>query len=197
MSRWPPLVPSPFLPALMMLLIVVPFRFGAHAAELDGVQMPETLQVNGNTLHLNGIGLRTYSILHIHIYVASLYLEHLSNNPEQIIHSPETRLLMLRFERNVSAEEARKAWRTGLENNCMSPCHLDPGDVSRFLSKVPDMHAGDDFNLIFTQSGGTVTVNGQQIGTISRRQFSDAVLATFLGPDPASPTLKRELLRGH
>ncbi len=44
-------------------------------------------------MHLNGSGLRTYSILGIHIYAASLYLEHLSTDPEHIIHSPETKLL--------------------------------------------------------------------------------------------------------
>ena len=44
----------------------------AQAAELDGVQLPDTLQVDGKTLHLNGFGLRTYSILGIHIYVADL-----------------------------------------------------------------------------------------------------------------------------
>jgi hypothetical protein len=40
----------------------------AQAAELDGVQLPDPLQINGKTLHLNGFGLRTYSILGIHIY---------------------------------------------------------------------------------------------------------------------------------
>jgi hypothetical protein len=181
----------------MALLVVEPVRFGAHAAELDGVQVPETVQVNGKSLHLNGFGLRTYSIMNLHIYVAGLYLEHLNNNPEQIIHSPETRLLVLRFVQNVSAEEVQNAWRTALENNCIAPCHLDPEDVSKFLSQLPDMHVGDNFNLVFTQIGGTLTVNGQQIGTISRRQFADAVLAAFLGPNPASPTLKQGLLAGH
>ena len=47
----------------------------ASAAALDGLQVPDTLQVDGRALHLNGYGLRTYSILAIHIYVASLYLE--------------------------------------------------------------------------------------------------------------------------
>ena len=45
------------------------------------MQLPDTLQVDGKTLHLNGLGLRTYSFLRIHIYVAGLYLEHLSTDP--------------------------------------------------------------------------------------------------------------------
>jgi len=181
----------------MAFMIVTQNSPAAYAVQLDGVEMPETLQVFGRALHLNGWGLRTYSIFGIHIYTASLYLEHLGTNPDKIINSLETKLLVVRFEHAVSAEEAQKAWRTGLENNCIGSCHLDPDEVAKFLSQVPAMHTGDKFNLVFTQSGGIVTVNGQQVGTISRRQFADAILATFLGPNPASSMLKQELLGGH
>jgi hypothetical protein len=47
--------------------------------------------------------------LGIHIYVASLYLEHLSTDPEEMIQSLDTKLLSVRFERSVSADDARKA----------------------------------------------------------------------------------------
>ena len=67
--------------AVIMLMIVVPIRLVAYSAELDNVQIPDTLQADGRPLQLNGYGLRTYSILAIHIYVASLYLEHLSTPP--------------------------------------------------------------------------------------------------------------------
>jgi hypothetical protein len=175
----------------------VPVWCLAQAAEFDGVQLPDTIQAGGKTLQLNGFGRRTYSILGIHIYVASLYLEHLSSDPGQILRSPETKLLNVRFERNVSEEDARKAWRDGLANNCQPPCQLDPSDVEKFLAQVPAMQEGDVFSLLFTQHGATVTVGGQQIGTISKPQFAEAMLATFLGPRPASPSLKRALLRGH
>jgi Chalcone isomerase-like len=64
-----------------MFAVTVSFWLAAHAAELDGVQFPDTQLVDGKTLHLNGYGLRTYSILGIHIYVAGLYVEHLSTDP--------------------------------------------------------------------------------------------------------------------
>ena len=180
-----------------MLTIIVPVRLVARAAEIDGVQLPESVQVDGKTLQLNGYGLRTYSFLGIHIYIASLYLEHLSTDPEAILRSPQTKLLTVRFERTVSADRAREAWRHGLENNCLPPCHLDPQDVERFLAAVPAMHEGDNFSLLFTQNGARVTVNGKLIGTISQPQFAAAMLATFLGPKPGAPSLKQELLKGH
>ena len=183
--------------ALITVISLFSFKSVLHAAELDGVQVPNTLQADGKTLHLNGFGLRTYSILGIHVYVASLYLEHLSTDPEQIIQSPETKLLTVRFERDVSADQARRAWHDGLNNNCEARCHLDPDVVGRFLAMVPAMHAGDDYSLFYTQSGAIVSVSGKPIGTVTQPKFAEAMLATFLGPKPASPRLKRELLQGH
>lgn len=169
----------------------------ARGAELDGVQLPGELQVGGKTLQLNGIGLRTYSILGIHIYVAGLYLEHTSSDAEAILRSRDTKMLIIKFKRDVSADASRKAWRTGLENNCAAPCQLDPTDVARFLAGVPAMHAGESYALLFTQQGVTIIADGVQVGEISKRPFAEAMLATFLGPAPASPRLKEELLQGH
>jgi hypothetical protein len=107
----------------------------ARAAELSGVEIPDVRSVGGTTMRLNGIGLRTYSLLRVPIYVAGLYLERPSNNPDAILHSTSGKLLDIRFLRDVDADEARKAWRDGLEHNCKSPCSLDPGDVDRFLNQ--------------------------------------------------------------
>jgi hypothetical protein len=194
--RWLPRVPLSFLVTLVTTLIVLPCRFGANAAELEGVQLPNTVQMNGKTLYLNGFGRRTYPILGIHIYIAGLYLEHLSTNPDEIIQSPEVKLLTVRFERSVSADDARNAWRKNLERGCTAPCRLDPEDVERFLSQVPAMRAGDIFHLLFTRNAVTVTVNGQQIGTISRQQFAEAMLGSFLGPNTDLPDLRQALLTG-
>ena len=183
--------------ALVALAGVLSVCGVARAAELDGVQVPDTLRVNGDTLLLNGLGLRTYSFIGIHVYVAGLYLQHPSTDPEQIITSPETKLLRITFVRDVSAAAGRKAWLQGFDDNCRAPCHLDPGDVARFLSAIPDMHAGEVYYFIFTHTGATVTVNGRVLGVIARPKFAQAMLATFLGPRPASATLKQDLLAGH
>jgi hypothetical protein len=166
-----------------------------RAAELGGVTMPDTRTVDGTQMLLNGIGLRTYSILHIHIYVAGLYLENRSDNADSILHSPERKLLDIRFLRNVDVEEARKAWREGFEHNCRPPaCSLDPQDVQRFLAAVPAIHRGDETLLSFTSKGVDVTFAGQPLGDITDPHFAETILATFLGPVPPTARLKRELL---
>jgi hypothetical protein len=168
----------------------------AHAADLTGVAMPDTRVVDGAHMRLNGIGLRTFSILSIPIYVAGLYLERPSDSPETILHSLERKLLHIRFLRDVDAEDARKAWRDGFDQNCKTPCYLDPRDVAQFLAAVPAIHKDDETALLFTLKGVRVTFNGRPMGDIADPHFAEIVLASFIGDEPPTPRLKRELLGG-
>ena len=56
------------------------------------------------------------------------------------------------------------------------------------------MHEGDDSTLLFTPKGVRVTLNGRPMGDIADPQFAQLMLATFIGDDPPTPRLKRELL---
>lgn len=168
----------------------------AAAAELDGVSLPDAVAVAGRHLVLNGIGLRTYSVLRVHIYVAGLYLERRDGDPGAILGSPGVKLIDVRFLRDVGADDARRSWRKGLRDNCPPPCRLPPEEVEQFLAAVPAVHRGDSGTLLFTPRGLDVAFNGRPYGTVPDPLFARAVLATFLGPAPASPDLKRALLGG-
>ncbi len=170
---------------------------GARAAEIDGVDIPPVREVEGKILRLNGYGLRTWSVLGIHIYVAGLYLEHTNSDPAAIMNSPETKLLIFSFRHEVTAERARDAWRKALMNNCTDPCRLDSADVERFLAEVPGMREGDSFELRFSAHTAAITANGQTIGRIDQPVLADAMLAAFLGPRPGSLEVKQALLERH
>jgi len=159
--------------------------------------VPDHIQIQGRPLLLNGFGQRLYSFMKIPVYVAALYVQHLSTDAQAIIHSSEIKLLTIAFQHDVSAADARDAWREGFDDNCRAPCRLDPGDVSRFLSLVPSIRAGDVYVILFTPDGATVQADGRPIGSIAMRQFAEVMLATFLGPRPASLELKRDLLQRH
>jgi hypothetical protein len=181
---------------ILAAVALAPFS-ATYAADLDGVVMPDTRVTDGTRMRLNGIGLRTYSIFGVHIYVAGLYLERQSDNPDSILHSSERKLLHIRFLRDVDAQDARKAWQDGFESNCRRPgCDLNPRDVQQFLSAVPPIHKGDETTLFFTSRGVGVTYNGRSMGDINDPHFAETMLATFIGPVPPTPQLKRELLGG-
>jgi|SRR5271166_368761 len=179
---------------LILAVVALATLSVARAAELEGVSMPDARVADGVPMRLNGIGLRTFSILGIRIYVAGLYLERRSDNPDAILHSPDRKLLDIRFLRDVGAEDARQAWKDAFEQNCKAPCYLDPRDVERFLAALPSVHRGDESTLLFTTRGVAVTFNGRPMGDIADPHFAEIMLGTFIGSEPPTPRLKRELL---
>ena len=82
---------------LISAAVVVVTLSVAHGADLEGVSMPDARMVDGIQMRLNGMGLRTYSVLGIRIYVAGLYLERRSGDPNTILHSQQRKLLDIRF----------------------------------------------------------------------------------------------------
>ena len=166
----------------------------AAAAQLDGVFMPDKQDIAGHHLVLNGLGLRTYSILRVHVYVAGLYLERRSTDPDAILRSSQPKMLRFVFLRDVDAEDARKSWREALERNCPAPCRLSADSIDRFLAAIPSVHSGDTNTLLFTVRGVEFFINGQSAGRIENPDFKQVILSTFIGPSPTSEEVKAGLL---
>ncbi len=166
----------------------------ADGSELDGVAMPRTRQAAGLTLRLNGIGLRTYSVFHVHIYVAGLYLEQPSSDANGILRSDAAKLLVVHFVHDVTAAQARDAWVSGFQDNCRAPCELPSESIARFLDSVPAFQRGDESTLLFIGHTVQIGINGRVLGTITDPEFTRVILATFIGAYPPTEPLKRGLL---
>ena len=154
------------------------------------------MQAAGARLVLNGMGLRTFSMFKVGVYVAGLYLEHKAHDPLAILDSSEVKVLDVHFVHDADADRVRAAWREGFESGCAAPCQLPPAEVAKFLAAVPDMKKGDTSTLVYTQDYVSIAVNGAVLGHVTNPAFMRVLLATFVGPHPPTERLKRELLGG-
>lgn len=166
----------------------------ARAGELAGVVMPDTRTVGGTRLVLNGMGVRTFSILGVHIYVAGLYLRHPDHDGQSILASPAPKLLQIDFVHDVSADRIREAWKEGLTANCPPPCKLPASELRRFLGAVRSVKAGESFTFVFDNYGVNVYEDGKLLGQIANEQFGRLMLAVFIGRHTAQHKLKQQLL---
>ena len=156
--------------------------------------MPDSLDAAGAHLVLNGLALRTYSFLGLHIYVAGLYLDHRSSDAAQIMASGTPKLLRFTFVRDVGQGNARRSWHESLENACRAPCTLPPQSVQRFLAGVPAMRSGDTTEFLFAGNTLDITLNGHALGHVDDPLFVRVILASFIGEHPTVPDVKRALL---
>lgn len=168
----------------------------AAAATLAGVTLPDSYTVDGQTLVLNGIGLRTLTIFNVKVYVAGLYLPRQSHDSRQILNSPGPKVLLLEFIRSGSKAQVEKQYRAGEETNCGDGgCDpADQADFERLVAAAPAVNPGDTSTYIFTAKGVRVFANDRLIGDFANRDLAYHLLAGFIGDHPPSQRLRRQLL---
>src|SRR5258705_13514988 len=100
-------------PLLLSLMLLVPLV--SSAAIVAGVNMEDKTTVNGQTLVLNGLGLRKKFF--IKVYVGGLYLQAKMSNPASILASDTSRRMTMHFLYSVSKDQMCDAWEEGLTAN--------------------------------------------------------------------------------
>ena len=183
-----------------LAMATVMLALGAASAsgkECAGVTFPDQVQVQGESLTLNGLGVRKVNVFRVSVYVAALYLTEPSSDPHEILQPNTPSELVLEFIRPVSAKELRKAWEEGFAKNAPGhPPGLKDG-LGRLNSWVKNVTPGE--RMTFTRIPGTgllFDLSGTVKGIIEGDEFSNAFLSIWLGAIPQTPELKSGLLGG-
>lgn len=168
----------------------------AAAATLGGATLPDTYTVDGQSLVLNGIGLRTLTIFKIRAYVAGLYLPQPDHDARDVLASPGPKVILLKFIHGASKERIEKQYRAGESKNCGGGgCDpSDEGDFERLVASARAVQPGDTTAYVFTAKDVRVYANGQLIDQFANRDLAYRLLSGFIGDHPPSQELRRRLL---
>jgi len=177
----------------LLLLLCLPLQL--QAAEVAGVNLPDSVEVNGKTLQLNGAGVR--SKFFFDIYVAALYVAEKTHNPKTVIRQQSLRRVNMTF--IYSAVEQKKitdGWVRGFEKNNSKAEMAELADrLARFNSFFTTCHSGDTVLFDFDEDGRTrVLFNGGEKGIIDGADFQQALLKVWFEGYPADDDLKEGML---
>src|SRR5688572_5372831 len=169
------------LKACLILLLSL-FSARALAAEVHGVRLPDSIVVGGKALKLNGIGVRTKSIFNIKVYVAALYLETTSNDPERIVAADGVRRIILRMTHNAPKDRLKEELLDGLEKNSKSMLPGLKARIDRLFGAIPDLKEGHELSITYVPGKGT-SIKGTKGGelTVPGKDIADAILRVWLG----------------
>ena len=167
----------------------------AHARLFDGVTMPDQIVVDGQTLHLNGMGVRTFTILRVHGYVAGLYVPQAGRNSQAILAAPGIKLLRVQYVHAASLSQVQAEMRRGRALDCGGGC--PPSDDPAFAQLFATAHAvrpGDVNIYIYAPGGMRVLFNDIAVATIANPDFGQRMLGGMLGEHPPTTVLRDGLL---
>src|SRR5437867_7696179 len=169
----------------------------ANGKECKGISFPEQAQVEGSNLTLNGLGLRQATAFKVNVYVAALYVAKTSNDPNALLGSNTPSELVLQFVRNVGADDIRKGWSEGFENNSKDQLLALKDRIAMLNGWMTDVKTGERLTFVRKPGAGIeVNVNGTVKGTVKGDDFAKAFLSIWLGAVPPNPELKAGLLGG-
>jgi hypothetical protein len=175
----------------------------AGAVRYEGQDFPDTLQLGGSTLVLNGTGKRQVAIYPL--YLAALYVPQKAATPEAIYAQPGPKRLEMRIViplvKDVSTQEFVKAIDKGVRRNSTEAEKAAVAErVKQFnaaISEVGRVKKGDLLVIDYlpAQSGTVLTVNGKTWGKpIEGQDFYTAFLKVFLGDKNSDAHLRAGLL---
>jgi hypothetical protein len=172
--------PSLGLLALAFALAAAP---PAAAATLAGVTMADRESAGGQELTLNGMGLRKKFF--IKVYIGGLYLQERQSSAEKVLAADAPRILRMEFLYGVSKDQMCEAWDEGLEANTPNASAELKKQFETLCGWMEDIDDGQGAEFTYAPgSGTTVSVKGQDKGTIEGKPFADALLRCWIGPDP-------------
>ncbi len=177
-----------------IFLLCLGLSSSIKAAELEKISFPETIEVDGKTLKLNGLGKREATIFKVNVYVAGLYLVEKSSDAEAILKSTESKKIRLVFMRNLKKSELVEAFKDNLPKNCWTDCEKLKGSLSELEQTLVDVQKGDE--MAFTTSKGLlrVEVKGRELQSFKDEALVKNFFGAWLGPKPPNTSLKEGLL---
>jgi len=165
----------------------------AFGKSLAGITLPDTIEIGGNTLLLNGIGLREK--YWIDIYVAGLYVTSTSQDPTNIITSDTPKRIHTHFiYSNVPKQKMIETLKDNIKNNPkIKPETLQ--EIDKAALWMEDFTTGDELIFDYIPGTGTIfTIKGEVKGIITGKEFMEALFGIYVGNHPASEQLKDGLL---
>jgi hypothetical protein len=179
--------------SLALVLFVSLSAIAVNAASLAGVSLPDSQQVAGKNLVLNGLGLRTKMM--VKVYVAGLYLEQKSSDPNAIMKSDSPKKIVMHFVHGASKNQMADAFNEGFSDNAPDAVKAMKADIDKLNGALDAINSGAE--MVFTYvpgMGTTLSINGKDKVTIAGQPFEQARLSVWLGPKPPTADLKKGML---
>lgn len=177
---------------LLLCLVILGITY-LESLEMGKIVMPDQLKAGDDTLDLSGSGWRKKLI--VKVYACGLYLPQSSEDALSILESDEPMAIRMHFVySSVSEDKLIGAWNEGFAN-AATPDSLQPkvAEFNSFFSK-PAV-ADDIYEIVYLPETGTsLLINNELIGTIEGVDFKKAVFSIWLGENTALSKLRADLL---
>ena len=165
--------------------------------EITGTKFPEADQLGGQSLKLNGAGVRVKFI--VDVYTAGLYLPRKEKSAAAILAQSGPKTVHIVMLRDVSGADFAEATEKGFKaNHAAAELQKHQPKLDELLAAMRgfgEVKKGSSIRIELLPTGVRILVNGQLKGDIAAGEaFGQALLRNWLGDKPVDSDLKDAML---
>ena len=180
---------------VFVLVAVMISGLTSAQTEVGGVNLPNSESYQGQTLNLNGAGVREK--LWIDLYAGGLYLAEKSSDASAIISANKPMSIKLHIvSKLITSDKMIDAVNEGFENSTNGNTKPLASEIKKFKSFFMEEIKKDDvFDIVYLPSTGVVAYkNDKELGVIEGLDFKKALFGIWLSKKPADDDLKEAML---
>jgi hypothetical protein len=184
-----------FKKLLLLCSVILIFTSIGYAKEIGGINMPDSLVADKDTLVLNGAGIRTKFF--IKAYVGGLYLMQKSGDAAAIMNADEPMAISLHItSKLITSEKMKDATLEGFENSTNGNTTPYKDKIDTFISVFKDnIKIGDVYDMIYIPGEGTKIYKNKALkSTAKGLDFKKILFGIWLCNKPADKGLKDLML---
>ncbi len=151
-----------------------------YSATQDDVTLPDSVDVSGVKLVLNGLGTRKATWLGIKVYVGGLYMKKKSSDYKTFLDDKTPKQIIMKFVRDVDATDLIDGWKGAFKNSV--PKDKLPSlqeRINTFYTYFTDIEEGQTMVFTFLNDGVESTINNKKLKKIEGADFTKAMLSVW------------------
>ena len=180
---------------ILLFAAILCFNFADAQIKVGDVSLPNSETFQGQTLNLNGAGIREK--LWIDLYAGGLYLSEKSSNASTIMSADSPMAIKLHIvSKLITSSKMVDAVNEGFENATNGNTKPLDSKIAKFRSFfMEEISKGDVFDIVYLPGVGVVSYkNDKELGVIEGMDFKKALFGIWLSNKPADDDLKDAML---
>lgn len=180
--------------SLLVLSLTMLFQVQAQI-EIEGVAIPDKIQVTEMELPLQGAGVR--SKYFFDLYVTSFFSTRTyETGPAAAADNAPMTMRLNIISGMITSEKMAESTMEGFENSLNGDLQGLESEIERFISLFQkEIKVGDIFQFDYNPMEGVVVYkNNEKLAVFEGMKFKTALFGIWLGEDPADEDLRQELI---